>query len=54
MGFWVKNGILEENGRAKGTFGSKIGSLGKMAVQIDFWVKNGVLWGNGHAKGFWG
>ena len=54
--FCVKNGILEENGHAKGLLGQKwgfgenghpkglwvkIGASGEMAVQRDFWVKMG-------------
>ena len=58
--FWVEDGVLsvkwDFRGKwpCKGTFGSKIGSLGKMAVRRDFWVINGVLGENGCVKGFLG
>ena len=36
MGFGVKNGILEENGRAKGLLGQKWGHWGKWLCKETF------------------
>ena len=38
--FWVKNGVLGENGCAKELLGQNWG-MGEMGVQRDFWVKLG-------------
>ena len=54
MGFGVKNGILEENGRAKGLLGRKWGLQGKWLCKETFELKMRFLGENGHAKGFLG
>ena len=41
--FWVKNGVLGENGFAKGLW-VKNGVLGKMGMQRDFWIVLGENW----------